>query len=68
MIFFSCKSESMNAPIAEEEGLNDNDDDDDDADMNENGEKSRYVVGERRKERKRDNAEICSAGATKMTF
>ncbi|GAN00911.1 repressor of RNA polymerase III Maf1 [Mucor ambiguus] len=32
--------ESMNAPIAEEEGLNDNDDDDD-TDMNENGEKSR---------------------------
>lgn len=32
----------MNAPIAEEEGLNDNDDDDD-TDMNENGEKSRYV-------------------------
>lgn len=36
MIFFSCKSESMNAPIAEEEGINDDDDDDD-----ENGEKSR---------------------------
>lgn len=36
MIFFSCKSESMNAPIAEEEGINDDDDDDDG-----NGEKSR---------------------------
>lgn len=37
MIFFSCKSESMNAPIAEEEGINDDDEDDD----IENGEKLR---------------------------
>lgn len=45
----------MNAPIAEEEGLNDNDDDDD-TDMNENGEKSRYVK-ERLQKQKEANVE-----------
>lgn len=39
----------MNAPIAEEEGLNDNDDDD--TDMNENGEKSRCVKERLKKKR-----------------
>lgn len=45
----------MNAPIAEEEGLNGSDDDDD-ADMNENGEKPRYVAKE--ENQKRPNVEL----------